>query len=220
RGASAAIRSVSNASVATIPVMAGSSTSRVSTESKTGSLSSWRSRLYASGSALSVASSPVRLPTSRPALPRASSAMSGFFFCGMMLDPVDQESCSVTKPNSLVDHRITSSAIRDRSTPTIAQTKASSATKSREAVPSMEFRVAQQRPCVGQQVVREQHRLGVLEVRPPRHQHVEVPASLVGDRLHEVDHQQADRVRVVAEEHLEQRRHLVVATAPGAEPTA
>ena len=30
----------------------------------------------------------------RPALPRASSAMSGFFFCGMMLDPVDHESCS------------------------------------------------------------------------------------------------------------------------------
>ena len=44
-GASSAIRSVSNVSVATIPVNAGSSTSRVSTESKTGSLSSWRSRL-------------------------------------------------------------------------------------------------------------------------------------------------------------------------------
>ena len=29
-----------------------------------------------------------------------------------MLDPVDQESCSVTKSNSLVAHRITSSAIR------------------------------------------------------------------------------------------------------------
>ena len=33
--------------------------------------------------------------------------MSGFFFCGMMLDPVDQESCSRTKPNSRVDQRIT-----------------------------------------------------------------------------------------------------------------
>ena len=59
------------------------------TESKTGSLSSCRSRLYASGRPLSVASRPVRLPISRPALPRASSAMSGFFFCGMMLDPVE-----------------------------------------------------------------------------------------------------------------------------------
>ena len=31
---------------------------------------------------------PVRLPISRPDLPRASSATSGFFFCGMIDDPV------------------------------------------------------------------------------------------------------------------------------------
>ena len=48
--------------------------------------------------------------------------MSGFFFCGMMLDPVDQESCSATKPNSRVDHRITSSASRLTSTPIWAVT--------------------------------------------------------------------------------------------------
>ena len=88
-GASSAIRSVRNVSVATIPATAGSSTSRVSTASKTGSLSSCRSRLYASGRPLSVASSPVRSPISRPALPRASSATSGFFFCGMIEDPVE-----------------------------------------------------------------------------------------------------------------------------------
>ena len=58
--------------------------------------------------------------------------MSGFFFCGMMLDPVDQESCSVTKPNSRVDQRMTSSAIRLTSTPICAVTKANSATKSRD----------------------------------------------------------------------------------------
>jgi hypothetical protein len=32
------------------------------------------------------------LPIKRPDLPRASSAMSGFFFCGMIELPVDQES--------------------------------------------------------------------------------------------------------------------------------
>lgn len=48
------------------------------------------------GCALSVASRPVRLPISRPDLPRANSAMSGFFFCGMIELPVDHESCSVT----------------------------------------------------------------------------------------------------------------------------
>ncbi|CPU65937.1 Uncharacterised protein [Mycobacteroides abscessus] len=72
-----------------MPENAGRSTSSVSTWSNTGSLSSWRSRLYASGRPLSVASRPVRSPMRRPALPRASSATSGFFFCGMMLDPVE-----------------------------------------------------------------------------------------------------------------------------------
>ena len=55
------MRSVWNVSVAIMPVKAGSSTSSVSTESKTGSLSSCRSRLYASGSALRVASRPVEV---------------------------------------------------------------------------------------------------------------------------------------------------------------
>ena len=86
-----------------------------------------------------MAISPDRLPISRPDLPRASSAMSGFFFCGMMLDPVDHESCSVAKSNSRVVQRMTSSARRERSTPTWAVTKANSAAKSRDAVPSMEL---------------------------------------------------------------------------------
>ena len=76
---------------------------------------------------------------SRPALPRASSATSGFFFCGMIEDPVDQASSSLAKPNSTVDHRMTSSLIRERSTPIIASTKAASATRSRAAVPSIEL---------------------------------------------------------------------------------
>ena len=47
---------------------------------------------------------------SRPDLPRASSEMSGFFFCGMMLDPVEKASSSATKPNSRVFQRMISSA--------------------------------------------------------------------------------------------------------------
>ena len=65
--------------------------------------------------------------------------MSGFFFCGMMLDPVENASSSVTKPNSRVAQRMISSACRLTSTPIIAATKANSATKSRDAVPSIEF---------------------------------------------------------------------------------
>ena len=65
----------------------------------------------------SVAISPARFPISLPAFPRASSATSGFFFCGMMLDPVDHSSANVANPNSEVTHKITSSPNRDRSTP-------------------------------------------------------------------------------------------------------
>src|SRR5450830_446380 len=82
----------------------------------------------------------------RPALPRASSATSGFFFCGMMLDPVEYASSGVTKPNSLVAHRMTSSASRDRSTAIIAATNANSATMSRLAVPSIEFSTGPAKP--------------------------------------------------------------------------
>ncbi len=47
-------------------------------------------------------------PHTRGALPRSSSAASGFFFCGMIDDPDDQASDSVMKPNSALVHRTTS----------------------------------------------------------------------------------------------------------------
>ena len=188
--------------------------------------------------------------------------MSGFFFCGMMLDPVDQESCSVTKPNSRVAQRMTSSANRLTSMPIIAVTNANSATKSREAVPSIEFgagageaelgghrlgveaealpgqraravrrvpgdagvpvvqplEVADQRPGVGQQVVAEQHRLGVLQVRAAGHDRAEVPLGLGLQRLDQVEDQVGDHPGVVAQVDLEQRGHLVVAGPAGAQP--
>ncbi len=72
--------------------------------------------------------------------------MSGFFFCGMMLDPVEKASSSFTKPNSRVAQRMISSAWRLTSTPIIAATKANSATKSRLAVPSIELAVLPVKP--------------------------------------------------------------------------
>ena len=67
----------------------------------------------------------------RPAFPRASSATSGFFFCGSIELPVAYASARVQKPNSSVDHRAISSPIRERWTPRSAMSKRASATKSR-----------------------------------------------------------------------------------------
>ena len=83
----------------------------VSAVSKTGSLSSWRSRLYARGRALTRvrrASGSRRcersFPASVPERPDSS-------FWGMMLDPVQNASLIPMNANSVVDHRISSSAI-------------------------------------------------------------------------------------------------------------
>ncbi|OUD91175.1 hypothetical protein CMMCAS03_01155 [Clavibacter michiganensis subsp. michiganensis] len=72
--------------------------------------------------------------------------MSGFFFCGMIDDPVEKESLSVTNPNSRVFQRMISSLSRERSMPTWASTNANSATTSRAAVPSMEFSELRAKP--------------------------------------------------------------------------
>ena len=56
----------------------------------------------------------MRRPIAVPALPRASSATSGFSFCGIIDDPVAAFSGSPTKPNSPDDHSTISSPIRER----------------------------------------------------------------------------------------------------------
>src|SRR5699024_1019852 len=132
-------RSVSKSRVAIMPVNAGSSSSRVSVASKTGSLSSCRSRLYASGSAWRVESSPVRSPMRRPDLPRVSSAISGFFFCGMIDDPFEYASWRGKNENSFVAQAMTSSDRRERSMSIIVVMNWYSANTSRLAVPSIEF---------------------------------------------------------------------------------
>ena len=167
---------------------------------------------------------------SRPALPRASSAMSGFFFCGMIEEPVAKASSSSTQPNSGEVHSTTSSPSRDRCTPISAATNRNSAAKSRSETASIELaaaavkpsswatrvrvqrqrragqragaeradrgpgvpvaqpvQVAQQRLDVGEQLVAERHRLGVLQVGHAGRRRVDVPLGLVDQRVGQLD---------------------------------
>ena len=79
----------------------------------------------------------MRFPIKRPAFPRASSATSGFFFCGIIEEPVEYASATLAHPNSDVAQMHHSSPIRERWTPTIEIMKSASATKSRSETPSM-----------------------------------------------------------------------------------
>ena len=79
------------------------------------------------------------LPTTRPHLPRISSSESGFFFCGMRLDPVVMQSDISTKPNSGVLQRTSSSERRERCEPIRAAAERNSTTKSRSDTASREF---------------------------------------------------------------------------------
>ena len=112
--AARAIRSRSTSRPATSAVRARSPRRVSARAAKTGALSSCRSRSYASGRPLTVASSPVSRPIAVPALPRASSATSGLSFCGIIDEPVAAFSGSFAKPNSPDDQRTISSPIRDR----------------------------------------------------------------------------------------------------------
>src|SRR2546430_15258361 len=85
-------------------------------------------------------------PISRPLLPRASSAMSGFFFCGMIDDPVANASSSSTQPNSGVAQSTISSPNRDRGTPTSAATKRNPATKSPSETAPLQLGPADSQP--------------------------------------------------------------------------
>ncbi len=67
----------------------------------------------------------------RPALPRTSSSGSGFFFCGIMLLPVADESASSKNPNSSPVIRMKSSAMREGA-PSTATPRAGTSRRSRD----------------------------------------------------------------------------------------
>jgi len=75
-----------------------------------------------------------------PVLPRAKlGGTVGFFFCGMIEEPVQKRSAAFTKPNRGLVHRISSSDRRDRWTIASAAQAQNSIAKSRSDTASMEF---------------------------------------------------------------------------------
>ena len=75
----------------------------------------------------------------RALLPRTSSATSGFFFCGMIDEPVQYASPNSMKSNCADIQRINSSLMRDRCTMSNAAAAMNSIQKSRSLTASMEF---------------------------------------------------------------------------------
>ena len=152
--------------------------------------------------------------------------MSGFFFCGMIDDPVAQASSSRAQPNSVDVQSTTSSPSRERCTPSRAAAKQNSAAKSRSLTASIELSAARSKPSsaatasgsrlqrragqragaqradrrplvpvlqpvdvagdrvgVGQQLVGDEHRLGVLQVRHAGRGDVLVPLGEAEQRV-------------------------------------
>src|SRR3989338_1911103 len=87
--------------------------------SKSGGLSNCRSRLYDKGSPFIKIRTLDRAPCILPTDPLINSNTSGFFLCGIILEPVQKEKSISMKLNSLVDHKIKSSAILDKCTDNI-----------------------------------------------------------------------------------------------------
>ena len=82
----------------------------------------------------------------RPVLPRISSGTSGFFFCGMIEEPVQKLSDSSMKPNWAEDQMISSSEKRDRCIIRMLAAALNSMAKSRSDTASREFSAGVENP--------------------------------------------------------------------------
>ena len=88
----------------------------------------------------------MRWPYIRPVLPRTSSGTSGFFFCGIILEPVQKLSPKSTKSNCAELHNTSSSEKRERCIMISEQAETNSIAKSRSLTPSNEFSHSPSKP--------------------------------------------------------------------------
>ena len=118
----------------------------VSNASKIASLSSCISLLYARGKPFIIVRRVVKSPNTLPDLPRINSVISGFFFWGIMDEPVEKASSNSTNLNSHEHQSTISSEKRERCTIIIEITDASSIQKSLSETLSREFCIAPVKP--------------------------------------------------------------------------
>src|SRR6202030_502138 len=152
---------------------------------------------------------------------------SGFFFCGMIDDPVAYASSISAQPNSCDDHSTISSPSRDRCTPSSAATKQNSAAKSRSLTASIEFSAARAKPSSlatacgssgSEHLVAEHHRLGVLQVGHPGGGRGLVLFRLGEQCRLQLGQPQHDEPGVIPQVHAQVGGDLVVAAATGPPP--
>src|SRR2546425_5446823 len=85
-------------------------------------------------------------PSTEPHFALTSSAVTGFFFCGMILLEAAYSSATSTKPNSFEDQRMVSSAILLISIISISQEERASTAKSRDETASIELSIIPVKP--------------------------------------------------------------------------
>ena len=196
-GASSAIRP-HGTRAATRPVIAGSRSS-CATASKTGSLSSRRSRL---GQRLCFESRQQtrQIADGAACLPRASSATSGFFFCGMIELPVDHAVRQCDVPGFRCAQMMISSLRRDKSTAIIVNTNSASAAKSRDDVASIEFSGRRENPEIGRDRSRVQTQRRTGQGPGPVRGH-RGPAVRIGEAVDITQQRLGVREQMVRQQH-------------------
>jgi hypothetical protein len=133
----------------------------------------------------------------RPILARISSAASGFFFCGMIEEPVENRSDSVTKRNCAEDQITSSSASRRQMPAQIEAAARNSSAKSRSLTHPANW-PGRSKPSAAAVISRSMGK--------------EVPASAARPSGHSFIRARASRRGAVAGEHLDIGHHVV---APG-----
>src|SRR5712671_4008137 len=98
------------------------------------------------GKPFMVMKSELKPPNTRPNLPRISSSESGFFFCGIKLDPLVTPSPNSSQPNSSLEYKIQSSERRLKCNIVVEAAYKKSSAKSRSADTSMLFQVTEPNP--------------------------------------------------------------------------